>query len=218
MENVVSAEEDGTCMLNEGHHAPKRDRQVYPRRWWVLFSYCILNIFNSMIWTTFVSVSDIAQHYFGPSKSFYSSITGVNMLANIQLALGVFGGIFAFWITKHQRPRRTMLLAAIVTIASTIFKLFGAIFYNSLSIPSVYALMMVGQGLSGFIQPSITNFPASLSSIWFPVEERDVSTSIASMCSAVGSAIGSLVPPFLVTETENPDGRILVSTAHQRSC
>eukprot|EP01033_Poteriospumella_lacustris_P019911 gene19911-14495_t len=67
------------------------------------------------------------------------------MLANIQLALGVFGGIFAFWITKHQRPRRTMLLAAIVTIASTIFKLFGAIFYNSLSIPSVYALMMVGQ-------------------------------------------------------------------------
>lgn len=190
--------------------APKKQEyKVYRMRWAVLFSYCILNIFNAMVWTTFVSVSDITQHYFGPSESFYSSITGVNMLANIQLVVGVFGGVFGFWVTKHQRPRRTMLLAALVTIISTIFKLFGAIYYNSLSIPNVYGLMMIGQALAGFIQPSITNFPASLSSIWFPVEERDISTSIASMCSAIGSAVGSLVPPFLVTETINSDGKIL---------
>lgn len=202
--NVVEADQQPT----------KQDYKVYASRWAVLFAYCILNILNAMIWTTFVSISDITQHYFGPPGSFYSSITGVNMLANIQLAVAVPGGFVAFWITKHQRPRRTMLFAAILTVLSSVIKLLAAIYFDSLSVSKVYAMMIIGQAIAGFIQPSITNFPASLSSIWFPVQERDVSTSIASMCSAIGSAIGSLVPPFLVTETAHSDGILVHSFFH----
>ncbi len=131
------------------------------------------------------------------------------MLANIQLAVAVPGGMVAFWITKHQRPRRTMIFAAFITTLSSLIKLLAALHYSSLSIPELYGMMMLAQAMAGFIQPNITNFPAALSSIWFPVHERDISTSIASMASAVGSAIGSLVPPFFVTETANADGKFI---------
>lgn len=204
-------------MESRDHVVPQKDEEVgkftvYARRWGVLFSFCIADIFNAMIWTTFTSISDITQHYFGPSHSFYTTTTGVNMLANIQLVVFPFGTAAAFFSMRYIGARNTVLMAAFVTVISSVIKYIAAIYRDDLGPQKTYAMMSIGQALAGFIQPVFTNFPATLSSLWFPFHERDVSTSFGAMSSSVGSAIGSIVPPFIVSETENADGSSFQTT------
>ena len=48
-------------------------------------------------------------------------------------------------------------------------------------------------------QPFYLNMPAKISSAWFAVKERDLSTTVCSLANPLGSAIGSLIPAFFVT-------------------
>jgi len=56
-----------------------------------------------------------------------------------------------------------------------------------------------------------------LAAIWFPVSERDLSTTVGSMFSPIGNAIGQIIPILLVTKTStsssslDDDGQYTVS-------
>eukprot|EP00981_Chlorochromonas_danica_P014202 scaffold7537_cov179-Ochromonas_danica.AAC.23 len=63
-----------------------------------------------------------------------------------------------------------------------------------------YAIVLFGTILVGLAQPFYLNMPAKIAATWFGVKERDIATTMASLGNPLGSAIGSLLPPMLVSQ------------------
>jgi FLVCR family MFS transporter 7 len=62
-----------------------------------------------------------------------------------------------------------------------------------------YAILVAGQCLAALAQPFFMNVPARISSDWFPASQRDVAVTVGSMFNPVGIAIGTVLPPALVS-------------------
>lgn len=175
---------------------PDIDRYVrYPTRVWVLAAFCFLNFSNAVLWVTFSTISDIAQCYFGDD----SSTTKVNTLATIFLILYPVGTVLEVVFFKRYGLRQTLLLGGILTTAGAALRLAVAECRDFVSPNTLYGVMLLGQGLAALSQPLFVNFPAHLSSAWMAVEERDLSTTVGSLFSPIGNAIGQLLPVLLVS-------------------
>lgn len=199
MESVFRNESGDRSESGEGNY------RTYPSRWTALALFCSLEMANALLWVSFAPISDISGHYFS-SGNFYSSVTAVNMLANVFLIVFPFGTIGAVYTVKHFRPRNALIFAGFLTALGALLRCLAAYFKNNLGNGGTYGLFILGQLLGAFAQPYFTNFAPALSGIWFAVDERDISTSIGAMCSPLGNAIGQLIPPILVSEEENSEG------------
>jgi FLVCR family MFS transporter 7 len=177
---------------------------VYRERWWVLIVFALAVMVNALLWVTFAPISDITQHYFH-LHSLVGSTTSVNMLANIFLILYAPGSLLGMIMVKYYRPRNTILVAAFLTALGALLRYIGAISFNSVGAAGSYAIIFIGQSLAAIAQPMLLNFPPALSSIWFPINERDVATTIGSMCNPIGNAIGQIIPIIFV-EKRNESG------------
>lgn len=183
------------------HHVYK----AYRERWYALAIFCALEMANALLWVTFSPISDITQHYFG-SSTYYGSTTGVNMMANIFLILYTPGTIISVLSMKYLKPRKALLYAGLLTGVGALLRYLAALFDSTLSQEQVYILIFIGQCLSAIAQPMFLNFPPAIASIWFPVDERDISTTIGSMSSPIGNAIGSVIPVLFVSEDQTGTG------------
>uniref|UniRef100_A0A2C9L285 Major facilitator superfamily (MFS) profile domain-containing protein n=1 Tax=Biomphalaria glabrata TaxID=6526 RepID=A0A2C9L285_BIOGL len=76
---------------------------------------------------------------------------------------------------------------------------------------SATILIHIGQFLNGVAGPIGSGAMPTLSSIWFPADERITATAIASSISALGSALPFILGPLLVTDI--PPNRNETTTA-----
>eukprot|EP01031_Cornospumella_fuschlensis_P032395 gene32395-39173_t len=177
---------------------------VYSYRWLILGMFCSLEMTNALFWVTFSPISDIAQHYFSPS-SYYSSTTAVNMLANIFLITYLPGTILGVLMMKHFRLRNAFVLAGSLTVLGGLLRYIATLCADSLGVSGTYWLIFLGQFCAAMAQPTFLNMPPAVAAAWFPVNERDVATTVGSMCSPVGNAIGQILPILFVTEHSDDD-------------
>jgi FLVCR family MFS transporter 7 len=177
--------------------------KVYRERWYILIVFALLEMANALLWVTFAPISDLTQHYFNIHSS-YGSTTSVNMLANIFLILyapGSLLGIFSFltflcsfllliflgmMLVKYYQPRKTLLVAGWLTLVGAFLRFLAVAYYNELGNANAYGLVFLGQAFAALAQPMILNLIPALASIWFPINEREIATTIGSMCSPVG--------------------------------
>lgn len=178
--------------------------RTYPGRWVALALFCTLEMANALMWVSFAPISDISQHYFG--SGWFGSVTAINMLANVFLILYPFGTIAAVYTVKYFRPRKSLIFAGSLTALGCFLRLLATIFRNNLGDGAAYGLIFLGQAFGALAQPYFTNFAPALSGIWFAVDERDISTSMGAMCSPLGNAFGQLIPPFIVSQSQDPNG------------
>lgn len=62
---------------------------------------------------------------------------------------------------------------------------------------------MLGQTICGIGQAFTLSVPARLSALWFGANEIATATSIGVFANQLGSAIGFLIPPNVVTKDES---------------
>ena len=177
---------------------------TYRYRIYILLMFCGLEAVNAMLWVTFAPISDITGNYFGGGK--YGSPTAVNMLANVFLILFLPGTILGVWLIKSAGFRNALLIGGGVTLLGAFLRYVATLSAGSLDDASLYWLILLGQILAAIVQPMFLNSPALVSSIWFPVKERDIATTIAACASGLGNAIGTLVPSLMVTQHAKSKG------------
>ena len=168
---------------------------TYPIRGWILAAFCLMSFSNALLWVTFSTVSNIAQVYFE------SSATKVNTLATIFLILYPIGTVLEIVYFKRYGLRQTLLLGGVLTTVGAALRLAVAECKekNIVSPDSLYGVMLFGQAFAALAQPLFVNFPAHLSSAWMAVHERDLSTTLGSLSSPIGNAVGQLLPVILVS-------------------
>ena len=180
---------------------PNDQVQVYKRRWTILALFSILEMSNALFWVTFAPISDIASNYFG--GNYYGSITSINMLANIFLILFGPGTVLASMSMKKFKLKYTLIIASSLTLFGALLRYIAALCTDSLGNGNTYILMMIGQAFAAISQPMFLNLPPAIASIWFPTKEREMATTIGSMCSPIGNAVGQIIPVIFVSQTLN---------------
>jgi len=191
--------------------------KVYRSRWVILSVFCALEMSNALLWVTFAPISDLAQIYFGGKSSYYGSTTSINMMANIFLILYGPGTLLAVGSMKYFKLRKTMLIGGVLTVLGSLLRVIGMSQSSSLGPGNTYIVVLMGQSLAALSQPLFLNLPPALAAIWFPVSERDLSTTVGSMFSPIGNAIGQIIPILLVTKSStssnisDDDGQYTVS-------
>lgn len=180
----------------EATEAPEEVFQVYARRWTHLAIFCLLNLANALMWVTFAPISDLAQSYFGDR-----SVTDINSLAVVFLIVFPFGTILEVLSMKSYGLRKTLILGGTLTAIGAFLRFVVAQCNKTTSIngSTLYAIIMIGQLFAALAQPLLVNMPAHMSAAWFPTSERDTSTTIGSMFSPIGNAVGQLLPVLLVS-------------------
>lgn len=172
--------------------------KVYRFRWFILTMFCLLEGSNALLWVTFAPISDITQNYFG--NGYYGSTTSVNMLANIFLILYGPGTVMSIILMKYCKLKQSMIIAGTLNLLGALIRYLAAVNSDSMSIGSLYILIMLGQAFAALSQPFFLNCPPMIAATWFPVKEREMATTIGSMCSPVGNAIGQLIPVIIVSQ------------------
>lgn len=69
--------------------------------------------------------------------------------------------------------------------------------------PDLFSVAMLGQTICATAQAFTLSVPARLSALWFGPSEIATATSIGVFANQLGSAIGFLVPPNIVTKSDS---------------
>lgn len=179
-------------MLDSGYYA-------YSYRWLILAIFCSLEMANNILWVTYAPISDIASNYFG--GGYYGSSTSVNMLANIFLILYLPGTGLSIFLMKYCKLKRSLEICAGLTMLGALIRYIGAYNRNEWGNETTYILMLLGQACAALGQPMFLNSPPAVASIWFPVHQREMATTIGSMFAPIGSAFGQIIPFLVVSQS-----------------
>jgi MFS family permease len=131
------------------------------------------------------------------------------MMANIYLILYLPGTAFSIFLMKYFDLKRSLEICGTLTMVGAMLRYVAAYNSNAWGIDTTYIVMMFGQSLAAIGQPMFLNSPPAVASIWFPVEEREVATTIGSMFAPIGSAVGQIIPFLLVTQSSRNGTRAL---------
>jgi MFS transporter, FLVCR family, MFS-domain-containing protein 7 len=193
--DVAAETASATAPINIGNQTDEGGYEVYFRRWWMLLMFCMLIICNATMWVTFAPISDIAETYFGD----IGTTTNVNMLAIIFLILYPVGTWLEVICMEKYQLRGTILVGGLLSCTGAAMRVLVAIDPTHSSFK--YYVMLLGQMLGALAQPLFMNCPALISAAWFPPSERDTSTALGSLSSALGNALGSVIPVLFVDKS-----------------
>ena len=104
---------------------------------------------------------------------------------------------------KRYNLKTTLIIGGMLSVIGSLLRLIIAIFRDSMSDSFAYSIILLGQSCAALSQPIYVNFPSLISNYWFPVHERDISTTIASLFNPLGNAIGQVIPTIFVSESNN---------------
>jgi FLVCR family MFS transporter 7 len=164
---------------------------AYPIRWVVLLFYGLLTIANAILWITFATIADISATYFSVDS------TRINMLSIVYMITYPPGYILATWIFDKYGLRKGLLFGAVVQAGGAWLRYFSTS-GDSNSSSNAYIYLIIGQTVSGLVQPIYTNSPTKVAADWFSGEQRNLATTIGAMCNPLGIAIGQLLPSLIV--------------------
>ena len=174
-----------------------------PWRWVTLLLFISGGLANSMLLLTFAPISDKATVYFGSDVN----LTMVNLLNVIFSITYIPGTILALEITDKLDLRHLMVTSGFLTTAGCFIRFMGIYLHNQRMVSGLvsYLFVLLGTSFAALSQPSYLNLPAKIANLWFPLQERDIATTFASMANPLGSALGAFMSGFIVTDDSDDD-------------
>ena len=162
--------------------------RVSPKRYFILFIFCLLSATNSFQWIMYSIIADTVRDYYEVPPIAIDSTSVIYMIVYIPL---IFPSTFL--LTKYGL-RVTLLVGSFGNFIGSVIRCFSVS-------PTLFYVTLIGQTISGISQVFILNIPPHLSSIWFPNQEISTATAIGVFGNQLGIAAGFVVPTYLVTKS-----------------
>ncbi|CAF1300536.1 unnamed protein product [Adineta steineri] len=174
---------------------------VYRRRFYVLFIFSFLAFNQCLFWLTFSPISKSTQIYYHIDES------TVNLLLNWGPIIFIPCLPLAYVLLNKQHGlRKTVLLLAITDFIAISLRIMPTIlispsnsYFTSISLLFIH----IGQILNAACGPLVMAPVSQLSCLWFAPDERTRATTLAIMACSLGSTIGFLITPWIVTKSEH---------------
>eukprot|EP01038_Epipyxis_sp_PR26KG_P009236 gene9236-12450_t len=171
--------------------------KVYMYRWLIVLLFATAGISNALILLTWSPITDKAQIYWNGI-----GLTEINLLNVIFQIMYLPGTLFALRVSEKNNLRVYLLTSSSITATGCAIRLIGSLLRFQVGSSASYALVLFGTTLVGLAQPFYLNLPAKIAGVWFPVNERDIATTLCSLAAPFGSAVGSFIPPLFITDDD----------------
>jgi FLVCR family MFS transporter 7 len=168
--------------------------QVYSIRWAIIVMFIFAGAANALVLLSFAPITNLADKYWDNVGT-----SAINLLAVSFQIMYLPGTMLALYISSKYNLRMIMLAGGALTTVGCLVRFIGTVFVSSgMSADASYGLVLLGTFIVATAQPFYINMPAKIAAAWFPVKERDLSTTLCSLANPLGSAIGSVIPAYIV--------------------
>ena len=190
---MLKGNEEDKPLLNE------EEITTYKRRWVMLLVYTLNALANNVCFITFGPIDKSTANVFN------QGLIEVNLMSAQASFFSIFFTIPFLWCIKKYGLRPSMIFCGISNCLSGVLRIVVPIAYSGNPSAGYFWLIFVSQVISGLCNPVITAIPPQISGNWFPVSERAVATSIASLATLVGLASSYALSGFVIGNVEkNP--------------
>ncbi|OSD03709.1 MFS general substrate transporter [Trametes coccinea BRFM310] len=163
--------------------------RLYKRRWIGLVALVLLNIAAGMVLVWFGPIANDMVTDFG------FTLSQVNWLGNVVNVVYLPASVVVPYLYARLGTRGTCYIGAILFVVSAWIRYAGT--PTSLSVGGSYALILIGQLISGSAVPIFQIVIPSYSQKWFDLKGRTTATMIMGVANPVGNALGQLIPPLV---------------------
>jgi MFS family permease len=170
--------------MNERELARAKDVRVYPYRWVVLGAFGFLNLTIQILWITYAPITHDAAAYYGVSELAIGMLAMSFMIAFVPLSMP------ASWAIDALGFRRAVNIGAALMLVCGPLRGFAGTRYP------IALAATIGLAIA---QPFLLNAWTKVPAQWFAVQERATAVGVVTLCSLVGTAIGMVLTPMLLT-------------------
>ncbi|MCJ1314557.1 hypothetical protein MMC25_008239 [Agyrium rufum] len=186
----------------DGQSQSPTEFKVYKRRWFGLAQLVLMNIIVSWDWLTYAPIANSTAAFFSVPT------TSVNWLSTAFLFAFLIASPATLYILSRSGPRLAIIVSSVFILLGNWLRYAG----TRVTPQPSFALVMVGQILTGLAQPFVLAAPTRFSDLWFTAEGRVSATAVASLANPFGGALGQLINPFLATTAAQvPDVTLYVA-------
>ncbi|XP_075217030.1 histamine transporter isoform X2 [Lycorma delicatula] len=164
--------------------------RVYRRRWLILILFVVYSMSNAMQWIQYSIIGNIVSKFYSVPSSLVDWTSMIYMLSYITL---VFPGS---WILDKWGIRVAVVIGALGTCLGSWLKVASAQ-------PDRFAIAFAGHTIVAISQVFILSVPARLAAVWFGSDQVSSACSIGVFGNQLGVAIGFVLPPMMVPNSEN---------------
>ncbi|XP_070353258.1 choline/ethanolamine transporter FLVCR1 isoform X2 [Equus asinus] len=161
-----------------------------PRRFVVLLIFSLYSLVNAFQWIQYSIISNVFEGFYGVSSLHVDWLSMVYMLAYVPLIFP------ATWLLDTRGLRLTALLGSGLNCLGAWVKC-GSVQQH------LFWVTMLGQCLCSVAQVFILGLPSRIASVWFGPKEVSTACATAVLGNQLGTAVGFLLPPVLVPNTQN---------------
>jgi MFS family permease len=170
------------------------DVKVYGYRWVVLAAFMFINLTIQILWICFAPVTGPAAEFFHVSDMQIGMLAMSFMIVYIPLAIP------ASWVIDRLGFKNGVGLGAVLLGA------FGLL--RGLYAPTYPWVLGFTLGIA-VAQPLLLNAFTTLAAKWFPLNERASVSGLATVANFLGTAIGLMLTPYLVTRYGIPGMQLI---------
>ncbi|XP_032145078.1 feline leukemia virus subgroup C receptor-related protein 1 [Sapajus apella] len=170
--------------------APLPRTALSPRRFVVLLIFSLYSLVNAFQWIQYSIISNVFEGFYGVTLLHIDWLSMVYMLAYVPLIFP------ATWLLDTRGLRLTALLGSGLNCLGAWIKC-GSVQQH------LFWVTMLGQCLCSVAQVFILGLPSRIASVWFGPKEVSTACATAVLGNQLGTAVGFLLPPVLVPNTQN---------------
>ncbi|XP_033293944.1 feline leukemia virus subgroup C receptor-related protein 1 isoform X2 [Orcinus orca] len=160
------------------------------RRFLVLLIFSLYSMVNAFQWIQYSIISNVFEGFYNVSSLHIDWLSMVYMLAYVPLIFP------ATWLLDTRGLRLTALLGSGLNCLGAWIKC-GSVQQH------LFWVTMLGQCLCSVAQVFILGLPSHIASVWFGPKEVSTACATAVLGNQLGTAVGFLLPPVLVPNTQN---------------
>ncbi|XP_028676336.1 feline leukemia virus subgroup C receptor-related protein 1 [Erpetoichthys calabaricus] len=180
--------DESQAMLSGQHESPQV--KLYWRRFVVLTVFSLYSLVNAFQWIQYSIITNIFTHFYQVTNDKIDWLSVVYMVAYVPLIFP------ATWLLDTKGLRITALLGAGLNCA-------GAWIRCASIRPDLFAVTAVAQTVAAVSQIFILGLPSRIAAVWFGPKEVSTACSVMVLGNQLGVAIGFLLPPVLVPNTQD---------------
>jgi len=166
---------------------------VYKRRWYILFTFSFLALFQCTVWNTWGPVVDIVDVVF-PT---WSEKT-VSLFANWGSISFLVFMVPVLYLQNINLRFSILLSSSLVALGTALRCLF--LIFPSLSEENFTIICHISAVLNGIPGIIVTSAPPAVSAAWFPPDERVTATSISQMLNNIGQGLSFLIASLMIKD------------------
>eukprot|EP00977_Amphora_coffeiformis_P018867 scaffold6764_cov169-Amphora_coffeaeformis.AAC.5 len=180
---------------------------LYPKRWFVLASFCLLNFSNGWAWITWSPLTVLVAEYWDVTEGAVDALSGIFMFVFVPV------NVISMWlVVNYLGLSKGLFIGAVVHMTGLAVRYGGGYLADASMWFSEYQIVFFGTFLCALAQTFVLPMITLLSGNWFGELERATATSLGVLSNQLGSLIGlgsTAIVDFRLDGTDEIDGNKL---------